>query len=95
MVLFTDAQKKAQAELDNLLDGTRLVDFGDKPSLPYTVALYKEVMRWHPLAPMGVAHAVTADDVVDGYFIPKGAIVIGNTWYCFLYAIFALLADWY
>ncbi|KIJ26629.1 hypothetical protein M422DRAFT_236437 [Sphaerobolus stellatus SS14] len=83
MVLFPDAQKKAQAELDSLLGGTRLVEFEDKASLPYTVALYKEVMRWHPLVPMGVAHAVTEDDVVDGYFIPKGAIVFGTTWTLF------------
>ena len=81
MVLFHDAQKKAQAELDSFLGGIRLVEFEDKVFLPYTVALYKEVMRWHPLLPLGVAHAVTEDDVVNGYFIPKGAIVFGNTWY--------------
>jgi len=25
-------------------------------------------------------HSVTADDEYDGYFIPKGTIVIGNSW---------------
>jgi hypothetical protein len=29
----------------------------------------------------GVAHASTIDDVYEGYFIPKGSIVIANTWY--------------
>ncbi|KAF8880684.1 cytochrome P450 [Infundibulicybe gibba] len=27
-----------------------------------------------------VAHSSTEDDEYDGYFIPKGSIVIGNTW---------------
>ena len=26
------------------------------------------------------AHMCTADDDYDGYFIPKGTIVLGNTW---------------
>lgn len=28
----------------------------------------------------GVAHATTEDDEYDGYFIPKGSLVIGSTW---------------
>lgn len=28
----------------------------------------------------GVAHATTEDNEYDGYFIPKGSIVIGSTW---------------
>lgn len=26
-------------------------------------------------------HASTSDDEYDGYFIPKGTIVMANTWY--------------
>jgi len=26
------------------------------------------------------AHMTTADDEYDGYFIPKGTVVLGNTW---------------
>ena len=26
------------------------------------------------------AHMCTADDEYDGYFIPKGTLVLGNTW---------------
>ncbi|KAG2357360.1 cytochrome P450 [Suillus spraguei] len=29
---------------------------------------------------IGVPHATTSDDVYDGYFIPKGAIIAYNTW---------------
>jgi cytochrome P450 len=27
--------------------------FGDEASLPYVSALVEEVMRWHPIAPIG------------------------------------------
>ncbi|KIJ33001.1 hypothetical protein M422DRAFT_78260, partial [Sphaerobolus stellatus SS14] len=81
MILFPEVQKKAQAELDDAIGSDRLPEFGDKSSLPYTVAIYKETMRWHPLLPLGVPHAVSEDDVIEGYFIPKGAIICGNTWY--------------
>lgn len=29
---------------------------------------------------LGIPHACSSDDIYKGYFIPKGAIVIGNTW---------------
>lgn len=33
------------------------------------------------LAIIGVGHMSMQDDVYEGYFIPKGTIVIGNTWW--------------
>ncbi|KIJ24511.1 hypothetical protein M422DRAFT_274683 [Sphaerobolus stellatus SS14] len=80
MALFPEVQRKAQAELDHLLGGIRLVEFEDEPELPYIAAIRKEVLRWHPLLPQGVAHATSEDDVVGEYFIPKGTVVIGNSW---------------
>jgi len=84
MVLFPDAQRKAQKELDTVLSSHRLPEFEDYTSLPYIVALEQEVLRWHPLLPIGVVHAVSEDDVVDGYFIPKGTIIAGNSWYAMI-----------
>ncbi|KIJ41822.1 hypothetical protein M422DRAFT_255142 [Sphaerobolus stellatus SS14] len=80
MILFPEVQKKAQEELDSVLGEVRLPGFEDMKALPYTEAVYKEAMRWHPSLPLGLPHATSQDDVVDGYFIPKGAIVIGNSW---------------
>ncbi len=53
MTLYPDVQKAAQAELDALLGGERLPDFGDKTRLPYVTAILKEVLRWIPVLPMG------------------------------------------
>ncbi|KAI9443617.1 cytochrome P450 [Lactarius indigo] len=80
MVLHPDAQRRAQMEIDRVVGTARLPDFGDETTLPYVSALVKEVMRWHPVAPIAVPHRLIADDVYEGYFLPAGSIVIGNTW---------------
>ncbi|KAF8507774.1 cytochrome P450 [Gautieria morchelliformis] len=80
MVISPEVQKKAQAELDAVMGPNRLPEFEDRNNLPYINALCKEVLRWHPLEPLGFAHATTQDDIYDGYFIPKGAIILGNSW---------------
>jgi len=80
MAIHPDIQKKAQNEIDTIIGPHRLPGFEDRPSLPFVEALYREVMRWKPALPLGIAHATTADDVYNGYFIPKGATVISNIW---------------
>ncbi|KAJ5424189.1 Cytochrome P450 E-class group I [Penicillium cf. griseofulvum] len=79
MAKFPDVQRHAQAELD-LMVGSRLPIMNDRPNLPYVDALMKEVMRWHPVAPLGVPHMTTEDDEYCGYRIPKGAVLIPNIW---------------
>jgi hypothetical protein len=80
MVLYPDAQRKAQAELDSAIGLSRLPGFEDRENLPYVNALCKEVLRWNPVSPLGIAHRVTQDDIYGDYFIPGGSIIIGNTW---------------
>ncbi|KIJ23694.1 hypothetical protein M422DRAFT_195619, partial [Sphaerobolus stellatus SS14] len=80
MILYPEVQKKAQKELDDVLGNQRLVEFGDMDSLPYVMAVCKEALRWHPLLPSGIGHMASEDDVIQGYFIPKGTVVLGNVW---------------
>ena len=54
MTLYPDVQRKAQAEIDQILGNSRLPDFSDEGSLPYVQAVLKEVLRWHPVTPLGV-----------------------------------------
>lgn len=75
-----DIQKKAQAELDKVVGPGRLPLIADRPSLPYVHAIVKELGRWHTVSPLGVAHTNDTDDEYDGYFIPKGTIVMVNSW---------------
>ncbi|EIW58805.1 cytochrome P450 [Trametes versicolor FP-101664 SS1] len=80
MALHKDVQEKAQSELDSVVGPDRLPTFADRESLPYIAALVKEVLRWHVIAPIGVAHRSVADDVYDGYLIPAGTLIVPNQW---------------
>lgn len=79
-VLHPDAVRKAQDELDRVVGPGRLPDFSDLENLPYVNAFVKEVIRWRPIIPGGVPHAVTEEDEYIGYRIPKGATVLVNVW---------------
>jgi len=80
LVLYPEVQKRAHKELDSVTGGLRLPDFNDRSRLSYIDALCREVMRWSMATPVGVPHATIEDDVYEGYFIPKGSIVIANAW---------------
>jgi cytochrome P450 len=81
MSLYPDVQAKAQAEIDRVVGPRRLPTFSDRENLPYIDAIVKETVRWHTVAPVAVPHKADEDDVFHGYFIPKGAILIANSWY--------------
>ncbi|KAI9451145.1 cytochrome P450 oxidoreductase [Lactarius psammicola] len=80
MVLFPDVQLKAQEEIDRVVGSGRLPNFNDREHLPYLSALYKELLRWHVIGPMGIPHSTTQDDWYGDYFIPKGSLVMSNLW---------------
>ncbi|KAJ7460740.1 cytochrome P450 [Mycena latifolia] len=80
MVLYPDVQAKAQREIDSVVGNDRLPGFADKDQLPYITALALEVLRWHSVTPTGVPHRVMEDDVHEGWFLPKGSLVITNIW---------------
>ncbi|KDQ55433.1 hypothetical protein JAAARDRAFT_37446 [Jaapia argillacea MUCL 33604] len=82
MILCPEVQRKAQSELDVVIGpgSARLPHFNDRSSTPYINAIVKEVLRWNPVAPLGLPHMTTKDDVYNGYFIPSGTTVFGNTW---------------
>ena len=54
MVLFPEAQRKAQAEIDRVIGPDRLPSLADRENLPYVEALVKEVFRFNPVAPLGL-----------------------------------------
>jgi len=78
MATYPEVQAKAKEEIDLVIGSERLINFDDSPSLSYVGALCREILRWKPVVPLGIAHAARADDVYKGYYIPKGATVIYN-----------------
>ncbi|KAF7776140.1 hypothetical protein Agabi119p4_4533 [Agaricus bisporus var. burnettii] len=80
MTLYPQVAKRAKVELDEVVGTNRLPTFEDRDSLPYINALVKEVFRWYTVVPLAVPHRSTQDDVHEGFFIPKGTLVIPNIW---------------
>ncbi|KAJ7123073.1 cytochrome P450 [Mycena epipterygia] len=80
MILFPRCQQQAQAEIDRVIGSGRLPIFEDRAHLPYVSALCREILRWHPSVPLGVAHAVNEDDIYQNCLIPKGTAVVTNIW---------------
>jgi cytochrome P450 len=69
-----DVEGRLHEELDRVLGG-RLPTVEDLPQLPYTRALVSETLRLYPSAWI-IARNVAEDDVVAGYRIPKGSMVV-------------------
>ncbi|KIJ65809.1 hypothetical protein HYDPIDRAFT_109838 [Hydnomerulius pinastri MD-312] len=83
MTLHAAEQTKAQAELDAVLGFGNLPTLSDRSRLPYVEALYIEVLRKYTFGSIGLPHVVAEDDVHEGYFIPKGTMIITNVWQFF------------
>ncbi|KAI1412256.1 putative cytochrome P450 oxidoreductase OrdA-like protein [Hypoxylon sp. FL1857] len=81
MTVYPEVQRKAQEEIDRVVGQDRLPTVEDREHLPYIEATVKEVLRWHPVAPMGLPHASTKDDICEGYFIPEGSMLLANIWH--------------
>ena len=83
MVLYPAAQARAQSELDAVLGKGVLPSFNNmnEEELPFLMAVVKESLRWNPVTPFGVPHQLIQEDTYKGYTLPKGTIVIPNTWY--------------
>ncbi|KAF8165778.1 cytochrome P450 [Crassisporium funariophilum] len=79
MALYPDVQRRTQSDIDSVVSG-RLPTLDDYNSLPYIAAMIKEIIRWAPVAPLGLPHRVMEDDVYEQYLIPKGTSIIANIW---------------
>ncbi|KAJ7367013.1 cytochrome P450 [Mycena albidolilacea] len=80
MALNPEVVRKAQHEIDTVVGLECLPGFEHRSALPYCEAVVREVLRWSPIAPLGVPHATTQDDIYKGCFIPKGTTVLANIW---------------
>ena len=81
LVTHPETLRAAHEELDAVIGSSRTPTFEDEAHLPYIRALVKEVLRWRPVAVLGgTPHASTQDDNYEGYYIPLGTTVLGNSW---------------
>ena len=81
LITHPETLQAAHDELDRVIGPDRTPTFEDEASLPYIRALVKEVLRWRPVAVLGgTPHASTEDDHYEGYYIPAGTTILGNSW---------------
>ncbi|KAF2169981.1 hypothetical protein M409DRAFT_19597 [Zasmidium cellare ATCC 36951] len=73
-------QVQAIAELSKVVGDDRMPLFEDVARLPYIRGCVKEMLRLHPIPTWGLKHYTDGDIVYKGQVIPKGTVVLGNTW---------------
>ena len=95
MALYPEAQKKAQAEIDAVVGPNRLPDRPSLPyinavvkettrwnlvtplgTLPFVIIIVATILT----SPEAAPHMSTNDDEYNGFYIPKGSVMIGNSW---------------
>ncbi|XP_060065498.1 cytochrome P450 2B1-like [Ylistrum balloti] len=77
LVRYPDVQRKCQEEMDSVV-GDRDVSSNDKAngSLPYCVAVLKEILRISSPAVMTTLHTNKKSSIVDGYMISGRSLVV-------------------
>nr|BAV93932.1 cytochrome P450 18G1 [Chamberlinius hualienensis] len=75
-----DIQKKVRQELDDVIGRNRLPVLNDRIHLPYMEAVIQETLRTSSIVAMGNPHCPVKDVTIDGYLVPKGAMVTGLLW---------------
>ncbi|KAG1815026.1 cytochrome P450 [Suillus subaureus] len=77
---------------DQMAAGTALKSFSSDLLKDRTVTAEEDhVVKWCAASLFsGVDHCITEDDIHDGYYIPKGSLIIPNMW-----SVLSLLCIWY
>ncbi|KAG8815026.1 hypothetical protein FRC19_001322, partial [Serendipita sp. 401] len=78
ILLHPEVQRKVHQELDDVLPLGHFPTFSNLSSMPYLRATWNETLRISPPVPGALPHVNSTDDVWNGYFIPKGTLIIGN-----------------
>ncbi|KAJ7648055.1 cytochrome P450 [Roridomyces roridus] len=76
---YPEIQKRAQEELDRVVGRDRMPTVDDEKNLPFCHAIVKEVERCHNPFWLGTPHVASEGFTYKGQFIPKGTVVVLNT----------------
>ncbi|KAJ7615356.1 cytochrome P450 [Roridomyces roridus] len=76
---YPEIQKRAQDELDRVVGRDRMPTVDDEKNLPFCHAIVKEVERCHNPFWLGTPHVASEGFTYKGQFIPKGTVVVLNT----------------
>jgi cytochrome P450 len=79
-ISFPEAVQRVQAQIDSVVGRDRLPHTDDLPHLPLVKAYVLEALRWRSVTRVGVPHCLDEDDYYEGYFLPKGSVIVQNSW---------------
>jgi cytochrome P450 len=78
--MHPEAQRRVQAEIDDLV-GDQPPSFDDlDKDLPLLKAFIAETFRWRPVSAGGFQHRVENDIAFKDYVLPAGTTITGNHW---------------
>lgn len=75
-IKYPHVARRIQEEIDTVVGNGRLPTLDDRVNMPYTEATIREIMRYETPLPSGLAHKVTKDTTLGGYYIPAGTVVV-------------------
>ncbi|NWV74958.1 CP2J2 protein, partial [Dasyornis broadbenti] len=78
MATHLEIQARVQAEIDAVIGQARPPALEDRNNLHYTNAVIHEVQRKGNVIPFNVPRMASEDAYVDGYYIPKGTVIMAN-----------------
>ncbi|XP_077005589.1 cytochrome P450 2J2-like [Tamandua tetradactyla] len=78
LAINPEIQEKVQAEIIRVIGHSQQPSVADRERLPYTNAVIHEVLRMGNIIPLNVPREVVADTTVDGYYLPKGTMILTN-----------------
>jgi 3-hydroxyphenylacetate 6-hydroxylase len=78
-----DIQDKALSEIrQTYAEKDALCDANDDQSIPYIVALVRELLRYYTVLRLSLPRATVKDITYQGKLIPAGSVVFLNAWAC-------------
>lgn len=79
---YPEIQAKVHKELDTVVGKDICPSLKHKESLPYLDAVSLEVQRVVSLVALSIPHVTSAETLLGGYIVPKGAVVIPSLECC-------------
>lgn len=78
-----EIQEKAQKEIRAVYSSDQILcDANDDQSIPYIVALVRELLRVYTVLRLALPRATIRDIVYNGHTIPSGSVIFLNAWAC-------------
>ncbi|XP_071816841.1 cytochrome P450 2J6-like [Apostichopus japonicus] len=84
-----EAEAKVRAELGRVVGRNRLPRYSDRSNLPYIEAVISESLRLGTVSSVGIPHVASSNSTLQGYFIPKGTLLLPN-----FHALFTYTGKW-